>query len=176
MIQNTVQFFGMTNQDPNNHIAEFLEICDTIKMNGATKDALRLRLFPFSLKDTAKFWLKTPPTGMFMIWNDLGKAFLAKYFPPSKMARIVKEITSFQQFEHELMSEAWERFTNSQRICPHHGQPKDMLIRTFYNGVTSTTRDSIDSKAGCSLIRKIVDEAISILETMAFDSCLWSVE
>ena len=66
----------------------------------------------------------------------------------------------------------WERLTNSQRICPHHGLPKDVLIRTFYNGVTPATHDSIDFKASCSLIRKTLDEATSILETMAFDSYL----
>ena len=37
--------------------------------------------------------------------------------------------------------------------------PKDVLIRTFYNGVTSSTRDSIDAKVGGFLMRKIVDEA-----------------
>ena len=36
--------------------------------------------------------------------------------------------------------------------------------------------DSIDSKAGCSLMRKMVDEVTSILETMTFDSCLWPIE
>ena len=70
------------------------------------------------------------------------------------------------------MSEAWERLTNLQRICPHHRLPKVVIIHTFYNGVAPTTRDSIDSKAGCSLIRKTEDEATSILETMAFDSYL----
>ena len=88
----------------------------------------------------------------------------------------MKEITSFQQFEHKSMSEAWERFTNTQRICPHHGLPKDVLIQTFYNEVALATRNSINSKARCSLMRKIVDEATIILETMAFDSCLWPVE
>ena len=53
-----VQFFRMTNEDPNDHIAEFLEIYNTIKFNSVTEDALRLRLFPFSLKDKAKVWLK----------------------------------------------------------------------------------------------------------------------
>ena len=48
----------MSKEDPNNHIAEFLELCDTIKMNGVTEDALRLRLFPFTLKDKARFGLK----------------------------------------------------------------------------------------------------------------------
>ena len=154
-----VQFFSMINEDPNDHIVEFLKLCDTIKFNGITEDALRLHLFPFTLKDKAKIWLKKQPTGSFTTWDDLAKAFLAKYFPPSKTAKIMKEITSFQQFEHESMSKVWERFTNAQRICPHHGLPKDVLIRSFYNRVTLATHDSIDSKAGCSLIRKIVYKA-----------------
>ena len=86
----------MTNEDPNDHIAEFLEICDIIKMNGMTEDALRLHLFLFSLKDKAKIWLKMQPAASFMIWDDLAKGSLAKYFPPSKTTNVVKEITSFQ--------------------------------------------------------------------------------
>ena len=35
--------------DPNAHLAIFLEIYDAIKMNGVPDDAIRLRLFPFSL-------------------------------------------------------------------------------------------------------------------------------
>ncbi len=49
MIQNSVQFGGLANDDPNLHIVNFLEICDTFKHNGVTDDAIRLRLFPFSL-------------------------------------------------------------------------------------------------------------------------------
>ena len=106
-----VQFFRMTNEYPNDHISRFLDIYDTIKFNGMTEDALRLCLFPFSLKDKAKIWLKMQPAGSFMTWDNLVKAFLTKYFPSSKTAKVFKEITSFQQFEHESMSEAWERFT-----------------------------------------------------------------
>ena len=39
MIQNSVQFGGLANDDPNLHIANFLEICDTFKHNGTTDDA-----------------------------------------------------------------------------------------------------------------------------------------
>ena len=106
----------------------------------------------------------------------MARAFLAKYFPPSKTAKVVKEITSFQQFKHKSLSEAWERFIELQRSCPHHGLPKDVLIRTFYNGVTSSTRDSIDAKAGGFFMRKTVDKAIQLLERMALDNCLWSSE
>src|SRR5262249_55144094 len=54
MIQNTVQFGRLPSEDQNAHIASFLEICDTFKANGVSKDAIRLRLFPFLLRDRAK--------------------------------------------------------------------------------------------------------------------------
>ena len=56
MIQNSVQFGGLPNDDPNDHLVSFLEICDTFKYTGVTDDAIRLRLFPFTLRDKAKSW------------------------------------------------------------------------------------------------------------------------
>ena len=57
MIQHSVQFGGLSHEDPNAHIASFLEICVTFKANRVSDDAIRLRLFPFSLRDLAKSWL-----------------------------------------------------------------------------------------------------------------------
>ncbi|XP_019052070.1 PREDICTED: uncharacterized protein LOC109114208 [Nelumbo nucifera] len=71
MIQNTVQFCGMANEDPNSHIANFLEICDTFKHNGVSDDVVRLRLFPFSLKDKAKTWLNSLPAGSIATWDEM---------------------------------------------------------------------------------------------------------
>ncbi|KMS93844.1 hypothetical protein BVRB_027390 [Beta vulgaris subsp. vulgaris] len=47
-------FAGLPNECPVSHIASFLEKCDTVKINNVSEDAIRLRLFPFSLRDRAK--------------------------------------------------------------------------------------------------------------------------
>ena len=41
------------------HIRDFMEICDTFKFNGVSEDAVKLRVFPFSLRDKAKGWLQS---------------------------------------------------------------------------------------------------------------------
>ena len=49
-----IQFHGLAHEDPNDHILNFLEVCDTVKYNGVSDKAIRLRLFTFSLKEKAK--------------------------------------------------------------------------------------------------------------------------
>jgi len=51
------QFAGYLSENPNAHLRKFLAKCDTIKINGASSDAIRLRLFPFSLRDRTSNWL-----------------------------------------------------------------------------------------------------------------------
>ncbi|KAF7808358.1 uncharacterized protein G2W53_035101 [Senna tora] len=76
LLQANGQFGGSPVEDPNNHILNFLEICDTFKHNGVSDDAIRLRLFPFSLRNKAKFWLQSLPEGSITTWEvsmKLGK-------------------------------------------------------------------------------------------------------
>ena len=57
-----IPFHGLAHEDPNAHILNFLKVCDTVKYNGVSDDAIRLRFFPFSLKDNAKQWLISEPS------------------------------------------------------------------------------------------------------------------
>ena len=60
MVQSN-QFGGYPNESPDEHIAVFLQYCNTVKMNGVSDDIIRLQLFPFSLRDRARAWLTSLP-------------------------------------------------------------------------------------------------------------------
>ena len=85
LVQSTYKFGGLPNNDPKKH-ASFLEICDTQKYNGISIEAVRLMLFPFSLKDKAKNWFYSLPRESISSWDEMASKFLAKYFSPSKSA------------------------------------------------------------------------------------------
>ena len=150
MIQTSVQFGGLSTDDPNTHITNFLEICDTFKHNGVSDDAIRLRLFPFSLRDKAKAWLNSLPQGAITTWEELAQRFLAKFFPPAKTAKMRNDITQFMQYDMESLYEAWERYKDMLRRCPHHGLPKWLQVQTFYNGLSGNTKTLVDAAASLS--------------------------
>ena len=47
-----IPFHGLASENPNKHLTNFREVCDTIKYNGVTDEALRLRFFPLVDKPT----------------------------------------------------------------------------------------------------------------------------
>ena len=95
MVQNN-QFGGLQGEDPYAHILTFLNVCATFKINGVTDDAIRLRLFPFSVKDKAQLWLVSLPSESITTWDQLKQAFLHKYFPPHKTAKFRNEIITLK--------------------------------------------------------------------------------
>lgn len=81
-IQKTDQFEVLSQENPNVHIANFLEIYYSFKQNVVTDDINRF--FPFSLRDKAKSWLDSPLSSIITTWEELAKKFLRKYFHVTK--------------------------------------------------------------------------------------------
>ena len=171
--QNQFGGSGAADEDANAHLISFLEICGTIKINGVPPEVIQLRLFPFSLRDKAKIWLSSMPAGTFNSWAELSQAFLNKYFPATKTAKLRESITKFQQQYEESLYEAWERFKDLVRRCPHHGLPEWLVVQTFYQGISPQTRLSLDAAANGSLMNKTHQEAMDLIEDMALNNFQW---
>ncbi|GKB28262.1 hypothetical protein Tco_0867663 [Tanacetum coccineum] len=62
------------------------------------------------------------------------------------------------------VSEAWERFKEMLRACPHHGFTELTQVDTFYNGLNENDQDSLNAAAGGNLLSKTTREALNIIE------------
>jgi len=77
-------------------------------MKGVSQDAIRLRLFLFSLLGRAKQWFYANKT-VVDTWDKCDKAFLVKFFPTGKTNALRGRISSFQPASNESIPEVWER-------------------------------------------------------------------
>nr|GEU92623.1 reverse transcriptase domain-containing protein [Tanacetum cinerariifolium] len=121
LVQNK-QFFGHDKEDPHDHIRYFNKITSMLKFPNVSNTSIKLMLFPFSLEGAARIWLEKEPPRSIFTWDDLVSKFKNQFFPPSKTTSLRNEITNFQQRFDESFSEAWDRFKDLLRACPHHGQ------------------------------------------------------
>ena len=76
------------------------------RVNGVRDDAIRLRLFTFSLKDKAREWLNSLLARSITNWATLAQKFLAKYFSLGKTIKLCNDITNFIQYDQKSMYEA----------------------------------------------------------------------
>ncbi|RVW36265.1 hypothetical protein CK203_103025 [Vitis vinifera] len=114
-------FHGMESENPYAHIKEFEEVCNTFREGGASIDLMRLKLFPFTLKDKAKIWLNSLRPRSIRNWVDLQAEFLKKYFPTHRTNGLKRQISNFSAKENEKFHECWERYMEAINACPHHG-------------------------------------------------------
>ncbi|KAG8491555.1 hypothetical protein CXB51_014801 [Gossypium anomalum] len=175
MIQQFVHFDGLQDEDPNAHLANFLEFYDTFKINGISDDAIRLRLFPFSLRNKAKQWLNSLPRGSITTWEQMTEKILLKYFLPAKTTKLRNDISSFVQMDLETLYDAWERYNDLLQRYPYHGLPLWLQVQTFYNGVNPSTRQMIDAAAGGTIHNKTPEAAYEFIEEMSLNNYQWQV-
>ncbi|KAL6320266.1 hypothetical protein AAG906_005343 [Vitis piasezkii] len=84
-------------------------------------DLMRLKLFPFTLKDKAKIWLNSLRPRSIRSWTDLQAEFLKKFFPTHRTNGLKRQISNFSAKENEKFYECWERYMEDINACPHHG-------------------------------------------------------
>ncbi|KAL4273391.1 hypothetical protein GQ457_13G013790 [Hibiscus cannabinus] len=149
MLNTLGQFGGTPNKNARQHLKSFLDICNSFKIHGVSNDVLKLKVFPYSLRDKAKTWLNNLQPGSLQSWTQLCRSFLAK------------------QEDDEAMHEAWERYRDLFRRCPMHGLPEWTQVSIFYNSVNTPTRMMLDASANGTLLDKPPRESQEILDKFA---------
>ena len=110
MIQMLPVFRGLAIENTYQHVREFEDICVTMRFKNMTEDCLRLRLFPFSLKEKAKAWLLSLPPGTINTWAALAEVFYKNIYSKIKIATVHQALNSYQQVQGETFYSYLERF------------------------------------------------------------------
>ncbi|GJT36774.1 reverse transcriptase domain-containing protein [Tanacetum coccineum] len=126
---------------------------------------IKLMLFPFSLEGSAWIWLEKEPPRSILTWDDLVSKFINQFFPPSKMTNLRNKITRFQQRFDESFYEAWDRFNDLLRACPHHEFSELHQLDTFYNALNVNDQDSLNSATGGNFLDKMPCECLRIIKS-----------
>ena len=92
--------------------------------------------------------------------------FLAKFFQLAKTNVLHGKISSFQQTGMESIPEAWERLQEYILAYPHHGMDEWLVLQSFYNGLTTTSRAHLDAAAGGAYLDLAIAKATTLIEKM----------
>nr|GEX93648.1 reverse transcriptase domain-containing protein [Tanacetum cinerariifolium] len=109
-------------------------------------DVIKLMMFSYSPEGSARVWYDKEPPNSILTWEDLVNKFVNQFFPPSKTTHLKNEISRFTQRFEETFGEAWERFKEMLRACPHNRFTELAQIDTFYNGLNDNDQDSLNAE------------------------------
>nr|GEV31302.1 reverse transcriptase domain-containing protein [Tanacetum cinerariifolium] len=109
-------------------------------------------------------WLEKEPPHSITTWDDLVSKFINEFFPPSRTTNLRNEILNFQQKFDESFHEAWERYKDLLRACPHHGFTELHQLDTFYNALNPADQDFLNAAAGGNLLEKSPQDALTIIK------------
>nr|CAN59874.1 hypothetical protein VITISV_035142 [Vitis vinifera] len=166
-------FHGMESENPYARIKEFEDVCNTFQEGGASIDLMRLKLFPFTLKDKPKIWLNFLRPRSIRTWTDLQVEFLKKFFPTHRTNGLKRQISNFSAKENVKFYECWERYMEAINACPHHGFDTWLLVSYFYDGMSSSMKQLLETMCGGDFMSKNPDEAMDFLSYVAEVSRGW---
>ncbi|KAL6310908.1 hypothetical protein AAG906_028040 [Vitis piasezkii] len=141
-------FHGMESENPYSHIKEFEE-------------------------DKAKIWLNSLRPRSIKNWVDLQAEFLKKIFPTHRTNGLKRQISNFSAKENEKFYECWERYMEAINACPHHGFDTWLLVSYFYDGMSSSMKQILETMCGGDFMSKNPEEAMDFLSYVSEVSRGW---
>ena len=166
-------FHGMENENPYTHIRYCEEVCTTFKEGKIDMEFLKLKAFPLTLKDKAKIWLNSLWLRTIRNWAKLQAKFFKKFFSAHKTNILKGQIYTFAAHDNEKFYQYWERYTETISACPHHGFDTWMLVNHFYDGMSPSMKQVLETMCGRDFLSKNPDEAMDFLNYVTETSKSW---
>ena len=138
-------------------------------------DLMRLKLFPITLKDKQKFWLKSLRLRSIQNWTDMQDEFLKKFFSTLKTNNLKRQISTFSANENEKFYACWERYMEALNACPYHWFDTWLLVSYFYDGISPSMKQLQQTICGGDFLSKNPKEALDFLSFVAEASKDWDV-
>ena len=166
-------FHGMESENPYSHIRDFEEVCNTFKEDATNLDLMRLKFFPLTLKDKAKIWLNSLRLRTIRNWKNMQAEFLNKLCSTHRTNSLKRQIYTFAAHENEKFYQCWERYLETISACPHHGFDTWLLVHHFYDGMSLTMKQLLETMCGGDFLSKNPEEAMDFLNYMVETSKAW---
>ena len=131
MLQHIPSFHGVDSKNPYLYLKDFEEVCATFKEANTDEEVMRLKLFPFSLKDKGKIWQNALRPNSIRSWQDLQAEFLKRFFPVHRTNALRRAISNFSPKENESFYKCWEIYKELLNACPHHGHETWSIVSYF---------------------------------------------
>ncbi|KAL6313015.1 hypothetical protein AAG906_037904 [Vitis piasezkii] len=66
-----------------------------------------------------------------------------------------RQISNFSAKENEKFYECWERYMEAINACPHHGFDTWLLVSYFYDGMSSSMKQLLETMCGGDFMREV---------------------
>ena len=98
---------------------------------------------------------------------------MKKLFSAHKTNNLKRQIYTFAAHDNEKFYQCWERYLETINACPHHGFDTWMLVNHFYDGMSPTMKQLLETMCGGDFLSKNSDEAMDFLNYVDETSKAW---
>nr|GEY03355.1 reverse transcriptase domain-containing protein [Tanacetum cinerariifolium] len=92
------------------------------------------------------------------------KHSLINMMTTDQTTNLYNEISNFQQRFDESFHEAWDRYKDLIRACPHHGFTELHQLDTYYNALNPADQDSLNAATSGNLLERRTQDVLTIIK------------
>ncbi|CAM8927671.1 unnamed protein product [Rhodiola kirilowii] len=148
VIHHLPKFSGTKGESATTHLQRYHGICQNLKSPTVEVEDFKLKAFYFSLTDSASDWFLSLPSGSIYTWDQMQRAFLAKYYPAGRAMQVRRQLQDLRQGPNETMYEYVEKFNALEKSCCNLGLTEKLLVEYMLDGLRRLDRKLLDASAG----------------------------